>query len=164
MDIQEWIKQNADGYTALSPEEINAIGEFSLLWGFFEFRFLGCKANVKEIMEKVPELVNNTDVKPEVFSDEFEYFKDRYRSEGETNQKFNNYLFHKPEKKQFVADVLKGDVNDTIPIVQSLVIIAYRLRNNLFHGEKWEYKLVDQRNNFQNASSVMIKIMDLHIK
>jgi len=43
--------------------------------------------------------------------------------------------------------------------VAALLIVVYRLRNNLFHGEKWAYEMKDQRSNFEQANEVLMKAM-----
>ena len=63
--------------------------------------------------------------------------------------------------EQKVKSVLEGKVNAVDDIVFALLIIIFRLRNNLFHGEKWVYKLDDQVDNFRNANQVLAKFLDL---
>ena len=46
--------------------------------------------------------------------------------------------------------------------VAAVLIIVYRFRNNLFHGEKWEYQLEGQLENFQQASSVLVQAIEWH--
>lgn len=39
--------------------------------------------------------------------------------------------------------------------ILALLIIVWRLRNNLFHGAKWAYGLRDQRENFDDAHPII---------
>jgi site-specific DNA-cytosine methylase len=48
-----------------------------------------------------------------------------------------------------------------VHVLQALLLIVLRLRNNLFHGEKWAYGIAGQRQNFQHACAVMMATMDL---
>ena len=41
------------------------------------------------------------------------------------------------------------------------MIIVYRLRNNLFHGEKWEHKLASQASNFTAANRLLANVLEL---
>ncbi len=42
-----------------------------------------------------------------------------------------------------------------------MIIIVYRLRNNLFHGEKWSYYFKDQLGNFTHASTILMRTVEL---
>jgi hypothetical protein len=55
--------------------------------------------------------------------------------------------------------VLEGTNNQSADSVAALLIVVYRLRNNLFHGEKWAYEMKDQRSNFEQANEVLMKAM-----
>ena len=44
----------------------------------------------------------------------------------------------------------------------ALLMIVWRLRNNLFHGAKWAYGLRDQRENFTHANSVLMRLLERH--
>ncbi len=39
------------------------------------------------------------------------------------------------------------------------LIIVFRLRNNLFHGEKWSYHLRNQGDNFKYANNFLKSVM-----
>lgn len=89
------------------------------------------------------------------------YFVQRYIENGLTNDKFDELHFRKNDKKDFVRNVLEGCVNDNGSIVTALLIIVLRFRNNLFHGLKWEYGLRNQLSNFNEANSLLTKIIEL---
>jgi len=40
------------------------------------------------------------------------------------------------------------------------LVIIYRLRNNLFHGDKWSYNLQGQYENFTKANEFLMALMD----
>jgi hypothetical protein len=44
--------------------------------------------------------------------------------------------------------------------MKALLVIVYRLRNNLFHGEKWEGGISGQKDNFDNANRVLIAALE----
>ncbi|MEG6992810.1 hypothetical protein V1979_38690, partial [Pseudomonas aeruginosa] len=50
-----------------------------------------------------------------------------------------------------VQAVIEGANNDPRDRMLGLLMIVWRLRNNLFHGAKWAYQLRDQRENFTHA-------------
>ncbi len=61
-----------------------------------------------------------------------------------------------------VEAVLSGVDEDATSQVAALLIIVYRLRNNLFHGQKWTYKLAGQLQNFTHANAVLIKALEVN--
>ena len=42
-----------------------------------------------------------------------------------------------------------------------LLIVVYRLRNNLFHGLKWAYAIRGQHANFGNANTALARALEL---
>ena len=61
-----------------------------------------------------------------------------------------------------VLAVIDGSNNDDRDRVAAVLIIIFRYRNNLFHGVKWQYKLAGQLENFTNANSALMKVLDRH--
>ena len=43
-----------------------------------------------------------------------------------------------------------------------MLIIVWRFRNNLFHGEKWAYQLQGQLSNFTHANAVLMRLLERH--
>jgi len=62
------------------------------------------------------------------------------------------------------ANLRQGDKTDTTSSIAALLIIIYRLRNNLFHGLKWAYNIQGQRSNFAHANYVLMTVLDVHGK
>jgi len=58
--------------------------------------------------------------------------------------------------------VIEGANHDPRDRILALLMIVWRLRNNLFHGAKWAYQLRDQRENFTQANSVLIRMLEQH--
>tara|TARA_B100000614_G_scaffold111617_1_gene100153 strand:- start:1007 stop:1162 length:156 start_codon:yes stop_codon:yes gene_type:complete len=44
----------------------------------------------------------------------------------------------------------------------TVLIIVWRFRNNLFHGEKWAYQLQGQLSNFTHANAVLMRLLERH--
>jgi hypothetical protein len=49
---------------------------------------------------------------------------------------------------------MKGEAADLSEVAAALLIIVYRLRNNLFHGVKWAYEIQGQLENFNHGNAV----------
>jgi len=60
-----------------------------------------------------------------------------------------------------VMTVLRGDNNDPADCVTAVLIIVYRLRNNLIHGAKWDYGLRGQQSNFDQANKALMAAMQI---
>lgn len=58
--------------------------------------------------------------------------------------------------------VVRRQSQDEAEILSAILIIVLRLRNNLFHGEKWTHGIRDQLRNFQIANQVLMAVMDMH--
>jgi hypothetical protein len=61
-----------------------------------------------------------------------------------------------------VQAVIEGANDDPRDRMLALLMIVWRLRNNLFHGAKWAYQLRDQRENFTQANSVLMRMLEQH--
>ena len=60
-----------------------------------------------------------------------------------------------------VEAVLSEAQTGSAETILALLIIVYRLRNNLFHGEKWSYYFKDQLGNFTHASAILMRTVEL---
>ncbi len=56
--------------------------------------------------------------------------------------------------------MLRGHVADDASRLSVLLIIIYRLRNNLLHGPKWSYGIKGQLDNFRNANAALSAFME----
>jgi hypothetical protein len=56
---------------------------------------------------------------------------------------------------------LSNENVDRSDLASALLLIVYRYRNNLFHGEKWLYQMRDQNDNFAQANSVLMRAIEL---
>ena len=69
------------------------------------------------------------------------YFQNRYVDpNGSFTYRFDR-LNPKGAERQPIEAMLRGQAQDPTAVLTGLLITVYRLRNNLFHGEKWAYEL-----------------------
>ena len=158
----DWLCANAPGFDSLTQEERNAIMHFALLWSFFEAKVLGAQACAKSIVEVSKRWESEARLKPESFSNYLSYFQRRYFKNGKFTDRFDSLRFRKNDNKELVEAVVKGETKNIGEIAAALLIIVYRLRNNLFHGEKWAYGINGQLDNFTNANSLLMLALELH--
>ena len=68
--------------------------------------------------------------------------------------------FKKPDKKELVQEVLESDNPSKQNIIKALLIIVYRLRNNLFHGKKRLETLNTQIDNFKITNKLLATVIE----
>lgn len=157
----EWLCKKGSGYDALSQEERDVIMQFALLWSYFESKALDTNASASKIVELSKLWENKKQLKIESFESLLSYFRNRYVQNGVFTTYFDALRLRRNDNKQLVEDVLKGKNKNIGDIVAALLIIVYRLRNNLFHGAKWGYGISGQLNNFTNANELLMHALDL---
>lgn len=157
----EWINAHLGTEAALDQEKIDSILHFALIWNLFEGRCCDQSASVSNFEKVTERLSNMGQLQINDFDEAFRYFKGRYIQNGNTNQVFDSLFFRRNDRKEFVENVLMEDDPKVEDVVLALLIIIYRLRNNLFHGVKELYTLGKQTDNFTNANLVLRRILEL---
>ena len=155
MSPVDWLTSRVPDFMSMPTEEHEAIFHFTLLWSLFENRVLGRNGNVR----KIRTAVENNSFDLAKFDDSLAHFKNRYVQNGEMSYLFDR-LFPQNNGKELVAAVLKGEEEHPNECVIALLIIVYRLRNNLFHGSKWEDEIQGQQKNFNHANKVLMEAID----
>jgi hypothetical protein len=160
IDPENWLARYAIGYSELGSSERQAIAHFALLWSFFEARLMNNRAAVPSILAKIEELRSRDVLIAEAFAGPLKYFKNRYYRNESFTPLFEDLNFKKNGSRPLVESVLSGQASDAGSIVAALLLIVVRLRNNLFHGEKWAYGIREQETNFLNANQILMLVMD----
>lgn len=145
----------------IDESKLKNIFYFTLVWSSFEYKCCnrsGAIGRSKEIAKKISESKESKEIE-EIANRVYKYFKDRYIKGGETTKHFENFKFS--DKKKEVEDTLKNEAPSFEDKLRSLLYIAFRLRNNLYHGEKWEYDLPEQNENFKQINRFLAKIVDV---
>ncbi|QGZ35681.1 hypothetical protein [Stappia indica] len=154
-----WMNRRLAAYRNLTIQEKRAIRDFALLWSFFEEMWLGNRGDVPRIRLEV-EARLAPDASMAAFEGALTYFSNRYVHAGNPSPAFA-HLRVSANDRQYVLDVLSGQNNEPRRVLAALLIIAYRLRNNFFHGEKAAYGYQGQLENFRHANAVLMQTMDL---
>jgi hypothetical protein len=159
MLAEEWLERNQVGYRGLANGERLAIADFSIIWSVFEAAALSGKGSVRSIIEfidlKHELIIDFTPIKPSL-----NYFQDRYVNKGVISSRFGDLNFRGNDRGELVEDVLIGKNDDALEKIKALLVIIFRLRNNLFHGLKWPYGMCDQQANFEHGIIVMTSVLD----
>jgi hypothetical protein len=157
----KWLSQKVPGFAQLSKKEITAINNFCFLWSLFETRCLNGNGNISTIASAANRISKKIEVRSQEFDNALNYFKRRYVFDGSMTSKFEGLRFRGNDKRSDVEQVLLGNDTAKKSELQAILIIIYRLRNNLFHGMKWADAFADQLSNFQTANKVLMLAMEL---
>jgi hypothetical protein len=162
MNPIDWLCAKAPGFSDLSENERAAIMHFSLLWSFFEAEALHTNASAKSILALVHEWASNDRLNIAPFATSLAYFRDRYFNQGTFTEHFRGLNLRRNDSPDLVCAVLKGENTNDADSVSVLLIIVFRLRNNLFHGVKWAYGIRGQLDNFTNANAALMAALETH--
>ena len=158
----DWLCAKAPGFSALSEDERAAIMHFSLLWSFFEAEALHANASAKSILALVHEWASNGRLNKALFAPSLAYICARYFDHGSLTEHFGGLNLRRNDSPELVGAVLKGENKNDADSVAVLLIVVFRLRNNLFHGVKWAYGIRGQLDNFTNANVALMAALETH--
>ncbi|MDI9319017.1 MAG: hypothetical protein QM530_00960 [Phycisphaerales bacterium] len=144
----------------LNEVELESVKYFSLFWNIFEDKVCGrfCTADVIE-----RSLINNTALDWSQFEEVYSYFSNRYVTNRQTNDRFEHLKFRAADKMLFVSTTLTNTAAPTNEKIIAIAIIIFRLRNNLFHGEKDIRLINEQKDNFENANKFLMALLNYYL-
>jgi hypothetical protein len=156
-DAKHWITENMLGGTELRPEATSAVASFTMMWNLFEGVVCGNHANVNEFERLAARLADAPVDEGDLGSleDCLAFWSFRYRNPEGFSSRFDGLHFRPNDRREIVEDVLLGNRGDLKDKLLSLMVIVYRLRNNLFHGLKTIDMLNDQVQNLNTASQCL---------
>lgn len=157
----EWLSNRVPGFTNLSSEERDAIVDFSFLWSLFEGKVMDGRCDVPRIRNYVLGLEQQGRLQIIDSEPYMGYLKNRYYTDGEVTDYFRGLHLERSGNPKEVLEALSNEEVSIEVKVMGCLIIIYRLRNNLFHGEKWQYDLQGQKNNFLDENRYLKCLMDL---
>jgi hypothetical protein len=160
MNPVKWLCARAPGFAALQQEERDAIMHFALLWSLFEGTVLGTHASAASIIDVSSRWEVEGRLQAAAFDECLAYFRYRHFQGNEFTHHFAGLRFRRNDHQELVEAVLKGERQGVGDTAAALLIIVYRLRNNLFHGVKWADELRGQLENFRNANTLLILGLD----
>lgn len=159
---EKWLEARAPGFQHLPVSDRQAIFDFAFLWSLLNRRLWTISPAPTGIRERVDAWSAEGTVAAELYEGELAYFRDRYFTDGALTHHFPYLDLRKSDHPELVQAVIEGKTNDPRDRMLALLMIVWRLRNNLFHGAKWAYELRDQRSNFTHANSVLMRLLERH--
>lgn len=134
-DAFDWIDRYFARSANLNYEQLRPVLCFSLIWNLFETVACHRSANANSIRRAVDHADQSGRLDRAKYQDYVDYFKKRYLQNGSIEEVFNRLLMTN-ESRIVVKRVLLDEDHDLNNIVYALLLIAHRIRNNLFHGNK----------------------------
>lgn len=156
---REWLS-NYYGGAQVPWDSFDNIRNFVFFWSLFEKKLCENNANATSICDGIDVFVNKRKISINEFQNIYNYFKGRYTSSGKVNSRFKQLSFRKHDKEEFVKAVLENENPTVGDMLKGLLIIVYRLRNNLFHGGKRVEILHTQIDNFKATNELLAKIIE----
>lgn len=161
-DATRWLAENTHGGTKLSQDAREAIAGFTIMWNFFEGTLCENHATFeafKRISERfepdrIPSATNKA------IKDCLAFWQFRYRTRNGFGDCFEGLYFRSKSNRAHVESVLNGELANPKDRLLALMIIVFRLRNNLFHGLKSFEMLNDQVENLATASRCLAAILE----
>ncbi|WP_426092379.1 hypothetical protein [Flavobacterium sp. DSR3-2] len=159
----EWINNFFDNTIDLQGQGIERIKNFALFWNMFENFACGNFANVQKIESFVVNLNDRTAISNELVNPYLKYFIDRYSQNGEINIEGLQFRTFASDirAKEKIRKVLIREVTTPQEILEALLLILLRFRNNLFHGNKQIVNLNSQISNFTHANKLLGEVLTL---
>jgi hypothetical protein len=154
------VNRRRSATNALPEPDRDTIVNFTFLWSLLEAQVMENFARADLICAKVDAWRDAATLDADQF--ELAYFRQRYFAEGDFTYRFAHLNLRPADQLDIVRSVLDGSNNDPRDRVLTVLMIVWRFRNNLFHGEKWAYQLLGQRENFNQANSVLMRLLERH--
>ena len=161
MDPIIWLEQRAPGFKRLPDANRQALFHFLMLWSLYEHKSLGNSASASRILSTVHEWADQGKLQANKFAGGLQYFRSRYFDNGESTPRFAGLNLRPNDSPDMVRTVLAGTNDNAADGVAALLIVVYRLRNNLFHGAKWDGDLRNQHSNFTHANTALMTALGI---
>ncbi len=166
-DAVTWFGKFTKESSTIASEDLQPVLEFTLIWNLFERELHNRFVRIRGIREHVDHRYNEGLLDKSAFQPHVEFFRVRYPEFEEEGHLANrllpasrrNVLADLADTK-IVEDVLSGESNDANNVIYALLFISYRVRNNLFHGEKDIYQLHLQRDLFATVNSILATYLE----
>ena len=148
-DAFDWIDRYFAGQATLDYNQLRPVLCFSLIWNLFETIACRRMANPTSIRQSVDHADQSGRIDSTKYGQYVTYFRNRYLTDGTIDDVFDRLLMTHSESQIVVRRVLNDETKDLNNIVYALLLIAHRISNNLFHGNKSVSSLHQQTDIFQ---------------
>jgi hypothetical protein len=155
---KNWINTNCFGGDTLKRATVDVVSNFTLMWNLFEGIVCDNHADIRAFEKVAEKIAQRASLFPEI-EEGVRFWSARYFTGARFNDLFQGLHFRPRDCREHVEAVLRSEKNDPQSQVLSVMIIIYRLRNNLFHGLKTIDTLNNQVPNLTMACRALAAIM-----
>lgn len=129
---------------------------FSLMWSLFENKVCNTNFNLNDVKNEI----EIHGIAPDIFQDEINFFKLKKQNYSGDYYQYGLTLPNNNQFRQLVIDLLEENPQNDEDKICGLIYIIFRLRNNLFHGNKEITNMEYNEDNFENSNSVIQKFLE----
>jgi len=153
-EIKNVLSQSFPNIRDLCNDEITEITGFMWLWSAFEAKHCKCNANRATLTRLAASM-------PEINQNAWRHFQCRYILCDDAQTNLDSLIGGRGANMR--TDIETGLCHNATFLGKKLALafIVYRLRNNLFHGEKGRYGFNDQLENFKHANALLVYWLSL---
>jgi hypothetical protein len=163
-EVVNWINNKI--HSSRIKEDFEQMESFCLLWNIFEKKVDNTSTTplgLSRIEKFIKGNSQNVNINNSVIDSVFSYFQNRYITTGRINSKFEK-LFRPQDsnwKARLISILTDNQMSSTTKEkIFGILIIAYRIRNNSFHGTKELPEIVDQKETFEHLNNFLMNFLD----
>ena len=165
-DAHAWARTSLREAPTLQPATLDVVAGFTFLWNLFEGVACHGHVSVPALGQVAERIATSPLLAHDTVEHSLSFYRFRYIDGDNMQERFYGLNFRQNDKQELVEAVLKGTEQNLISKLHALLIIAYRIRNNMFHGLKSVHIWDDQAQNISEAArilSVALEALDTYI-
>ena len=150
---------NCNETVAVFKRKRSFIFNFAMIWNLFEDRCMDNFAQISTVDDFVNTLPSNLNLDVNII---FDYFKDRYKV-VDNIYNIESLLWRRNENtyRNFVIEKFRDTQCSHQDKIKAVLYIIFRLRNNLFHGEKDIAIINEQKQTFVLVNKFLMDLITL---
>ncbi|WP_417737750.1 hypothetical protein [Rosistilla oblonga] len=141
------------GDAVIDWEKLKPVMCFVVLWNRLEVKH-GQHLNLARLERSAKSAVASTSFDISRYEPHVVFFQERYRN---SQERLSGLIRtgKEPVVKQRLDDLVAGNLKDANDILVAVLMVPYRIRNNLFHGRKDTFELYSQTELFTHVNEVL---------
>lgn len=150
---------NCNETVAVFKRKRSFIFNFAMIWNLFEDSCMDNFAQISTVDDFVNTLPSNLNLDVNII---FDYFKDRYKV-VDNIYNIESLLWRRNENtyRNFVIEKFRDTQCSHQDKIKAVLYIIFRLRNNLFHGEKDIAIINEQKQTFVLVNKFLMDLITL---
>lgn len=152
----QWINERFEAN--LTNDDLSVVNDFLLIWSLFEKIACNRQANIECLISFSEE--NETLFNSEIIEPIFDYFGNRYYNNGTETERFQYLRLPNQRLRTFVTNTFINEASSFLDKLKTCLLIVFRFRNNLFHGEKNILTINTQADNFSHANTLLKHLIE----